>query len=139
MVKQTPFIPYDFLRADHVEDGFSFGSTGRQLFSDDILMSCESPLVQKESSGHRRGLSGVVVVPMAMPFEEEETSVGNSVPTSVIEVEKMPVLDRPKGTTRCICGKGEKAVSGVMVQWYFCTRSQLMVVGNVNIGFTRNA
>lgn len=116
MVKQTPFIPYDFLRADHADDGFAFGG-GRQLFSDDILLTCESPLVHKGEATHKRVFSSGFVAPLetvSSEEEEEEEAMGHKFrPAQAERTEK-----KTKSQTRCICGKGEKAVSGVMVQWY---------------------
>lgn len=113
MVKQTPFIPYDFLRTDN-DDGF----VGRQLFNDDVIltprnlnvqMGFESPLVTK-GEGKR---ANAFVAPLdTVSSEGEETMV---VPN---KIKVGNVVGEPRGQTRCICNKPEKAVSGVMVQWY---------------------
>jgi hypothetical protein len=141
MVKQTPFIPYDFLRSDHVDDGFVFGG-GRHLFNDDVIltprnlavqMGFESPLVQK-GEGIKRFPSIGFVAPMDTVSSEEEEEP--STPKKK-EMRDIVMVGQPKGQTRCICGKSEKAVAGVMVQWYCLTKTLLMIVENVSIGCIR--
>ena len=117
MVKQTPFIPYDFLRSDPVDDGFVFGG-GRQLFNDDIVltprnlavqMGFESPLVQQKGEQIKR-------FPSSMEFVAPRDTVSSEEDNEEFkEVKKM--VGQPRGTTRCICNKPEKAIAGVMVQW----------------------
>lgn len=105
MVKQTPFIPYDFLRSDH---------EGKQLFGEDVIltprnlaaqMGFDSPLVGK---GDLRSFPSLApaLVPKEVVFAEEP-----------IEMGFMETIGQAKGQTRCICGKSEKSVPGVMVQW----------------------
>jgi hypothetical protein len=127
MVKQTPFIPYDFLRADHVDDGFVFGA-GRQLFGEDVVltprnlavqMGFESPLVHKGEI--KKFPSFGFVAPQDTVSSEEEGDVVDVVKEVIGERTAKNgriVLGQAKGQTRCICGKSEKAVAGVMAQWY---------------------
>ena len=121
MVKQTPFIPYDFLRSDHVDDGFVFGG-GRQLFNEDIIltprnlavqMGFDSPLVQQKGEQIKR-------CPSMTEFVTPRDTVSSEEDEEVKEVKK--VVGQPRGTTRCICNKPEKAVAGVMVQWFHASR-----------------
>jgi len=106
MVKQTPFIPYDFLRSDH---------EGRQLFGEDVIltprnlaaqMGFDSPLVGK---GEMKSFSS-----LAPPLVPKETVIYEE----MSEVSRKETVGPARGQTRCICGKSEKAVVGVMVQWY---------------------
>jgi hypothetical protein len=132
MVKQTPFIPYDFLRSDYVDDAFVFGS-GRQLFGDDVVltprnlavqMGFESPLVHK-GDVKKFPSTGFVAPLDTVSSSEEEGEVTRYVVKDVIglrEGKEMREIGLAKGQTRCICGKAEKAVAGVMVQWYFATK-----------------
>ena len=129
MVKQTPFIPYDFLRSDVADDGFAFGG-GRQLFNEDVVltprnlavqMEFESPLVQQKGEQTKRFPSATeFVAPKDIVSSEENDE-------EVKEVTK--VVGRPRGTTRCVCNKSEKAVAGVMVQWLDPQRLRLMCSG----------
>jgi hypothetical protein len=132
MVKQTPFIPYDFLRSDHVEDAFVFGA-GRQLFGDDVVltprnlavqMGFESPLVHK-GDVKKFPSTGYVAPLDTVSSSEEEGDASVYVVKEVIGVrerKEMREIAQAKGQTRCICGKSEKAVAGVMVQWYITKR-----------------
>ena len=126
MVKQTPFIPYDFLRADHVDDGFAFGG-GRQLFNEDIIltprnlavqMGFETPLVQQKGEVKRVPSAGFVAPTDTVSSEEDEHK------TKDIE-DAVVVVGQPKGTTRCVCNKSEKAVPGVMVQWFVTFKNSM--------------
>ena len=127
MVKQTPFIPYDFLRSDHVDDGFVFGG-GRQLFNDDIVftprnlavqMGFESPLVQHKGEQIKRLPSTTeFVAPRDTVSSEEDNE-------EVKQVAK--VVGSPRGSTRCVCNKPEKAIAGVMVQWFVSPRVKVNV------------
>ena len=118
MVKQTPFIPYDFLRSDHVDDGFVFGG-GRQLFNEDIFftprnlavqMGFESPLVQQKGEQTKR-------IPSTTGFVAPRDTVSSEEDNEEVK-EATKVVGEPRGSTRCICNKPEKAVAGVMVQWF---------------------
>jgi hypothetical protein len=127
MVKQTPFIPYDFLRSDHADDGFVF-SGGRQLFNDDIVftprnlavqMGFESPLVQQKGEQIKRAPSTTeFVAPRDTVSSEEDNE-------EVKQVAK--TVGSPRGSTRCVCNKPEKAVAGVMVQWFVSPRIKVNV------------
>jgi hypothetical protein len=105
MVKQTPFIPYDFLRSDH---------EGKQLFGEDVILTprnlaaqlgFDSPLVGK---GEMKSFS--TLAPPLLP--KEAVAPDESIDGSI------KAFGPAKGQTRCICGKSEKSVPGVMVQWY---------------------
>ena len=128
MVKQTPFIPYDFLKADaHSDDGFVF-SAGRTLFPEDVMLMPRNLGVQimgfesgSSLDGERDGkfLTHGFVAPrdtVSSEDDEEERREGGWAMQEKT-VKKRAVIGEPKGTTRCICNKHEKAVSGVMVQW----------------------
>ena len=123
MVKQTPFIPYDFLR----DDGFSTFGGARQLFHEDPFnppviraLAMESPLVAR-GDGKR---FNVFVAPRdALSSSSEEDEGGSGTTKSVGaelrgKLKNNRVIGEARGQTRCICNKSEKAVSGVMVQWY---------------------
>ena len=137
MVKQTPFIPYDFLK-DHVDDcaGFGFGAGRHSLFTnDDILLTPRNlaaafdspPLLQQGIPGVREGKKaiGVVAPKDTVSVEDDENEEGEIVlsrlPATTRKEVVLPVkkaVGQPRGQTRCICNKPEKAVAGVMVQWY---------------------
>ena len=149
MVKQTPFIPYDFLKADvhgGGDDGFVFsaggasgsgtGGTGigtgmgRTLFSEeDVVLTPRNLAVQMmgfemspvEGGGERSGGkffgNGFVAPRDTVSSEEEEEGEGGGRDVVMVKEKKRQVVGEPKGTTRCICNKPEKAVAGVMVQW----------------------
>ena len=137
MVKQTPFIPYDFLKADvadGADDGFVFsGAGGRTLFSEDVVLTPRnlavqmmgfemSPLVGGGKTG-KFGGNGFVA-PMDTVSSEEEEEEERQVRDVVmvdggVKEKRRSVMGEPKGTTRCICNKPEKAVAGVMVQWCY--------------------
>lgn len=139
MVKQTPFIPYDFLRADHADDGFTFNG-GRQLFNDDVdftprnlatQMELESPLMQKGEI--KRLPSFNFVEPKNTVSSEEDENKVSPMETKTIFEDS--VVGQPRGQTRCICKRPEKAVPGVMVQWYVSPwLMTLTAVENVNTG-----
>jgi hypothetical protein len=123
MVKQTPFIPYDFLK-DHVDDG-GFGFGGRHLFNhDDIVLtprnlaaSFESPLLQQGLSVGKKGLGFVAPKDTVSSEDDEDDEVITTGHRKVDGLGEKTVVGEPCGQTRCICNKPEKAVSGVMVQW----------------------
>jgi len=136
MVKQTPFIPYDFLK-DHVDDcaGFGFGAGRHSLFTnDDIVLTprnlaaaFDSPLLlQQGIPAVREGKKGMgVVAPKDTVSVDDENEEGEIVlsrlPTRTGNEVILPAkkaVGQPRGQTRCICNKPEKAVAGVMVQWY---------------------
>jgi hypothetical protein len=122
MVKQTPFIPYDFLKSDaHGDDGFVF-STGRTLFADEaVVLTPRNLAVQMgfEMSPLLGGkMKGGFVAPRDTVSSEEEEEETTGKMRDVVVEKKRSVVGEPKGTTRCICNKPEKAVAGVMVQWY---------------------
>ena len=121
MVKQTPFIPYDFLKSDaHGDDGFVF-STGRTLFADEaVVLTPRNLAVQMgfEMSPLLGGkMKGGFVAPRDTVSSEEEEGEERGKMRDVVVEKKRSVVGEPKGTTRCICNKPEKAVAGVMVQW----------------------
>lgn len=104
MVKQTPFIPYDFLRSDH---------EGKQLFGEDVILTprnlaaqlgFDSPLVGKGEMKSFPGLAPPLIPKEAVASEEPIAGI-------------IKAVGPAKEQTRCICGKSEKAVTGVMVQW----------------------
>jgi hypothetical protein len=106
MVKQTPFIPYDFLRSDH---------EGKQLFGEDVIltprnlaaqMGFDSPLVAKGEMKSFPALGPALIPKEAVMYEDS------------FEGNMKGTVGPAKGQTRCICGKSEKSVPGVMVQWY---------------------
>lgn len=123
MVKQTPFIPYDFLK-DHVDDG-GFGFGGRHLFNhDDIVLtprnlaaSFESPLLQQGLSVGKKGLGFVAPKDTVSSEDDEDDEIVTTGHRKVDGLGEITVGE-PCGQTRCICNKPEKSVSGVMVQWY---------------------
>jgi len=156
MVKQTPFIPYDFLK-DHVDDcpGFGFGAGRHSLFTnDDIVLTprnlaaaFDSPLLLHQGMpGGKEGKKGMgVIAPKdTVSEEDDEDGEGEVVPSPLprskgkefalpVPVEKM-VVGQPRGQTRCICDKPGKAVTGVMVQWYTLSPSPFLSINLMPIG-----